>query len=109
MVVKEWLPSEPILQREFVAFPTCVDWEEDLSILNDNRRTVDHLIEEILRKKYKTDQLKRRDAMDWKKDDPCFVHFPADGRLYRATIYEVYETAAEYGVSLFFSFLFKNV
>lgn len=89
MDVEEWLPSEPIQQREFAAFPMHVARKCILSILEANRRSVADEMKNILEEKNKTNELEHRDAMDWKKEDPCFVLFKADGRFYRGSVRRV--------------------
>lgn len=89
MDVTEWLPSEPISQREFAAYPMYVSHKCVLSILEANRRSVADEMKAILERKHQANELERRDATEWKKEDPCFVRFSADGRFYRGSVRRV--------------------
>lgn len=89
MDVDQWLRSEPIYQCEFPAFPMHVTHKLVLSVLEANRKAVADQIKTICEKKFKSNELVRRDAVDWKKDDPCFVRFKCDGRFYRGSVRRV--------------------
>lgn len=89
MDVEQWLPSEPIYQREFPAFPMHVTHNLILYVLEANRKTNADKMKEICEKKFKSNELVRRDAVDWKKGDPCFARFEYDGRFYRGSVRRV--------------------
>lgn len=89
MDVKEWLPSEPILQHEFAAAPMYVSQNCILSVLEGNRHAIADEMAKILEKKYRAKELECRDATEWKKEDPCFVRFSGDRRFYRGSVRRV--------------------
>lgn len=89
MDFEEWLPSEPILRREFTAIPMYVSHKCVLSILDADRSTVADQMKTILARKDKANELECRDATDWNKEDPCFVRFSADKQFYRGSVRRV--------------------
>lgn len=102
MDVDHWLPSEPIYQLEFAAFPMYVSQKCLLSVLEANRKNIADEMKKILERKYLANELERREALDWKKNDPCFVRFTADGRFYRGSVRRVNFAKNSCMVSKFF-------
>lgn len=99
MDVKNWLPSEKIAQKNFVAFPMYVSKNCHFFVLEASRKTVAEEIEKILLKKYRAKELKPRDSIEWRKEDACFARYGT--YFYRATIRRVnfaskYCMASEY-------------
>lgn len=87
--VKCWLPSEQIHEKKFVAFPMYVSRKLIIHVLEANRKNMSDEIKDILEKKYRKNQLERKDSIEWKKEDACFARYDGDDRFYRATIRRV--------------------
>lgn len=88
--VKRWLTSQPILKREFVAFPQYFTQQKMyLSVLEANRKTIAEEIYKVLNKKGQAAELEKRDSLEWKTEDACFAPFGGDRNYYRATVRRV--------------------
>lgn len=103
--VKTWLPSQPIKDKNFTAFPMYIRNNLAVSVLEAHRKTIADDIKQTLEEKKLANKLQKKNPIEWKIDDACFAQFKADGKYYRATIRRV-NFAKNYCMVIFFLLLF---